>query len=188
MNNNIEINTERLLLRSLRENDVEAIYNYRSDSIANQYQGWIPKTINDVNDFIKNRVSPVIDIVDTWYQFVIIKKDQNNLIGDIGVHFLDADKKQVELGCTLDKDYQGKGYATEALREIINYLFQDLEKRRIVTSIDPRNIKSIGLVERLCFKKEAHFRESLLINGEWVDDLVYAILKDEWIKQNNKVI
>ena len=65
MNNYIEINTARLLLRSLRKDDVEAIFNYRSDSIANQYQGWIPKTINDVNDFIKNRVSPVIDIVDT---------------------------------------------------------------------------------------------------------------------------
>ena len=188
MNNYIEINTNRLLLRSLKIDDAEAIFNYRSDPIINQYQGWIPKIINDVNDFIKNRVSPRIDIVDTWYQFVIIKKSQNNLIGDIGVHFLDADKKQVELGCTLDKDYQGKGYATEALREIINYLFQDLEKRRIVTSIDPRNIKSIGLVERLGFRKEAHFKESLLINGEWVDDLVYAILKDEWIKQNNKVI
>ena len=170
MNNYIEINTNRLLLRSLKIDDAEAIFNYRSDPIINQYQEWIPRTINDVNDFIKNSVSPIINIVDTWYQFVIIKKDQNNLIGDIGLHFLDADKKQVELGCTLDKDYQGKGYATEALREIINYLFNDLEKRRIVTSIDPRNIKSIGLVERLGFRKEAHFRESLLINGEWVDD------------------
>ena len=188
MNNYIEINSERLYLRTLREDDDESIFNYRSDSIINQYQGWIPKTIADVNDFIKNRVSPIIDRVDTWYQFAIIKKDQNKLIGDMGVHFLDSDKKQVELGCTLDKNYQGKGYATEALKKMINYLFNDLEKRRIVTSIDPRNIKSIGLVERLGFRKEAHFRESLLINGEWVDDLVYAMLKDEWIKQNDKLI
>lgn len=182
----MEINTERLLLRSLRGGDAEAIFNYRSDPIINQYQVWIARTINDVNDFINNRVSPIIDIVDTWYQFLIIKKDHNKLIGDIGGHFLDVDKKQVKLGCTLDKDYQGKEYATEALREIINYLFHDLEKRRIVTSIDPRNIKSISLVERLGFRKEAHFRKSLLINGEWVDDLVYAILKDDCIKKTRQ--
>lgn len=180
MTNNIEINTERLLLRSIRLNDAIKIYEYRSDSIINQYQGWIPKTINDVNDFIKNKISSTIDLIDTWYQFVIILKENNVLIGDIGIHFLDSDKKQVELGCTIDKNHQGKGYSTEALKGTINYLINELNKRRIVTSIDPRNIKSIGLVERLGFRKEAHFKESILLNGEWVDDLVYAILKDEW--------
>ena len=186
MTNNIEINTERLLLRSVRLDDAETIFIYRSDSIENQYQGWIPKKIDDVYDFIKNKVSSTIDLIDTWYQFVIIKKENNELIGDIGVHFIDSNKKQVEIGCTLDKNYQGKGYATEALKETINYLINELNKRRIVTSIDPRNIKSIGLVERLGFRKEAHFKESILINGEWVDDLVYAILKDEWFVKRQK--
>ncbi|MCD4693264.1 MAG: GNAT family N-acetyltransferase [Calditrichales bacterium] len=183
MTNNIEINTDRLLLRSVRLDDAEAIFKYRSDAIINQYQGWIPKTINDVYDFIKNRVSSTIDLFDTWYQFVIINKKNNELIGDVGIHFLDSNKNQVEIGCTLDKNQHGQGYATEALKETINYLINELNKRRIVTSIDPRNIKSIELVERLGFRKEAHFKESIMINGEWVDDLVYAILKDEWIKK-----
>lgn len=180
---NIEIKTGRLLLRPIHVDDAEAILKYHSDAITNQYQGWIPKTIDDVYDFMRNRVSSVIDVVDTWFQFVIIKKENNELIGDVGVHFLDSDKKQAEVGCTLDKHQHGKGYATEALTGIINYLFNELDKRRIVTSIDPRNTKSIGLVERLGFRKEAHFKESLLINGEWVDDLVYAILKAEWVKK-----
>jgi len=183
MTKNLEIKTERLLLRSVRLDDAGAIFKYRSDSITNQYQGWIPGTINDVYDLIKNRVESTIDLIDTWYQFVIIKKENSELIGDIGIHFLDSDKKQVEIGYTLDKNHHGKGYATEALKETINYLFNELDKRRIVTSIDPRNIKSIGLVERLGFRKEAHFKESILINGELVDDLIYAIFKDEWIKK-----
>ena len=178
----IKINTERLRLRSVRLDDAEVIFKYRSDSITNQYQGWIPESLNDVHSFI-NKVSPEINIVDTWYQFVIIKKENNELIGDIGIHFLDSDKKQVEIGCTLDKNQQGKGYATEALKETMNYLFNKLNKRRVIGSIDPKNMKSIELVERLGFRKEAHFRESILINGEWVDDLVYAILKNEWNKK-----
>lgn len=96
------------------------------------------------------------------------------------MHFLDDEKYQVEIGFTLDKNEQGKGFASEAVKETINFLFNDLNKRRIIASIDPRNGKSIALVERLGFRKEAHFKESLLINGEWVDDVVYAVLKDEW--------
>ena len=182
MSKKIELKTERLILRPVVEQDAKAIFSYRSDSITNKYQGWIPKSIDDVHKFI-NKVSPKIDIVDTWFQFVIIKNDSNEIIGDVGIHFLDTDKKQVEIGCTLDKNQHGKGYATEALKETMNYLFNKLNKRRVIGSIDPQNLKSIGLVERLGFRKEAHFKESILINGKWVDDLVYAILKDEWIEK-----
>jgi len=93
---------------------------------------------------------------------------------------LDSDKEQVELGITLNSEFFGKGYAYEAMYEIINYLFYELNKYRIITSIDPGNIKSLKLVEKLGFRKEAHFKKSLKIRGEWVDDMVYAILKSEW--------
>lgn len=179
MGTKIELITERLKLRPIKENDAKEIFSYRSDSITNKYQGWIPKSLNDVFEFI-NKVSPKIDIVDTWFQFVIIRIDRNEIIGDVGVHFLDTDKQQVEIGCTIDKKYQKIGYATEALRKVIDYLFTKLNKHRIRSSIDPENTHSIRLVERLGFRNEAHFKESILINGVWVDDLVYAILKKEW--------
>jgi RimJ/RimL family protein N-acetyltransferase len=182
MAGNLEILTERLVLRSIHLDDAEAIYQYRSDSRTNQYQNWIPKTINDVYDFINNRVSPTIDVIDTWYQFVIMKKEQSDILGDIGVHFLDSGKEQVELGCTFDKKFQGKGYATEAMKETIHFLFNILHKRRIIVSTDPRNIKAIRLAERLGFRKEALCKESIRIHGEWADDLQYAVLKDEWMQ------
>jgi len=180
MGNNIQIKSDRLMMRQLRIEDADSVFAYRSNAVVNQYQGWIPTTINDVRDFITNKVSPEINLPGTWVQFVIIIKDNNQLIGDIGIHFLDSDAFQVELGCTLNKDHHGKGYATEALKEIINYLIDEWNKHRIIASIDPRNLPSVSLFERLGFRKEAHFRESYFMNGEWQDDLVYAILKDEW--------
>ena len=179
----IEINTERLQLRPISLSDAEAILQYRSDSITNRYQGWIPKTIDDVYDFINNKVSLDINLPDSWYQIVIIKKNDLELIGDLGIHFLDKNIKQVELGCTLDKYQQGKGYATEALNAVLMYLFNELDKHRIIASIDPENIKSIKLFERLGFQKEAHFKKSVLLNGKWADDAIYAILKEEWYKK-----
>lgn len=177
MENKIELRTERLFLRPVEAKDAKAIFNYRSDFKTNKYQGWIPKTIEDVDSFLK-KISLEIDIAGTWFQFVIIDITNSEIIGDLGIHFLDDE--QAEIGCTLEKNKHGKGYATEALKSAIDLLFNGLNKHRIIGSIDPQNIKSIGLVERLGFRKEAHFKESLLINGEWVDDIVYAILKKEW--------
>jgi RimJ/RimL family protein N-acetyltransferase len=96
------------------------------------------------------------------------------------VHFIGEDGFQCELGCTLSKDHQGKGFATEAMKITIDYLFNSLNKHRIIGSVDPKNSSLIRLLERLNFRKEAHFKESLLIDGKWVDDIVYGLLKSEW--------
>jgi RimJ/RimL family protein N-acetyltransferase len=175
----MEFKTDRLNIRPVLTEDKESVFEYRSDSETNKYQGWIPKNIEDVEVFI-GKISNEINVPETWFQFVIIEQESDTLIGDIGVHFMDSENKQVEVGCTLNKDYQGKGYATESLRTIIDYLIQTLNKHRIITSIDPANSDSIRLVERLGFRKEAHFIESLFFHGKWVDDIVYAILEKEW--------
>ena len=123
----------------------------------------------------------------TWFQFVVMEQDTDTLIRDIGVRFLETDSEnmQVEIGYTLDKDFRGKGYATEALTVIINYLINHLNKHRIIASINPTNTDSIKLIERLGFRKEAHFKESLFFHGEGVDDLTYAILAKEWQNRND---
>jgi len=171
------IETEKTILRPIELNDNKKIFSYRSDSETNKYQGWIPKTVKDVNEFISKNPKE-FNIPETWFQLVILDKKTKMIIGDVGIHFID--NYQIEIGCTLDKKYHGKGFATETLKGVVEHLFNKLDKHRIVTSIDPQNIDSIKLVERLGFRKEAHFKKSLLINGEWVDDIVYAILKTEW--------
>ncbi|MBA3284939.1 MAG: GNAT family N-acetyltransferase, partial [Nitrosopumilus sp.] len=96
------------------------------------------------------------------------------------IHFVGDDGFQCEIGCTLNKKYQGKGFATNAMKITIDYLFHNLNKHRISGSVDPNNSNSIRLLERLNFRKEAHFKESLFVNGEWKDDVIYGILKSEW--------
>ncbi|MCK9436240.1 MAG: GNAT family N-acetyltransferase [Synergistaceae bacterium] len=173
--------TNRLHIRPVNIKDNQSIFKYRSDSETHRYLSLIPETVEDVSDFI-SRTSNEINIPGTWFQFVIIEQDSDTLIGDIGIHFLETDSEnmQAEIGYTLDLNYRGKGYATEALTEIIDYLINDLNKHRIIASIDPSNSNSIRLIERLGFTKEAHFKESLFFHGEWVDDLIYAILAKEW--------
>lgn len=173
------LETKRLRLRRIAAEDKNEIFEYRSDAEVNKYQGWIPKTKDDVEDFIA-KVSKKMNEPETWFQLVVLEKDSQKIIGDIGLHFFDSENKQVEIGCTLNKNFQNKGYATESLKKIIDYLFTELNKHRIITSIDPDNLNSIRLVERIGFRKEAHFIESLWINGKWVDDLIYALTEKDW--------
>lgn len=177
----MEFRTERLYIRPVSIEDKESMYRYRSDSDTIKYLSLIPESVEDVAVFI-NKTSFELNVAGTWFQFVIIEQSSGILIGDIGIHFLgtDSENKQVEIGYTLDKDFRRKGYATEALKIIIDYLINSLNKHRIIASIDPANLDSIKLVERLGFRKEAHFVESIFFHGKWVDDLIYALLAKEW--------
>ncbi len=173
--------TDRLIIRLAKPDDAEEIYSYRSDTIENRYQGWFPESVEEVRNYITNM--PVnMDIADACFQFAILAKNENRLIGDMGIIFTGHERMQVEIGCTLNKKFQGKGYATEALTAMVNCFFVTLKKHRVIASIAPRNIASIRLIERLGFRKEAHFKESYYLRGEWVDDIIYAMLRTEWIE------
>lgn len=178
----MQLYTERLLLRDITIDDKQDIFDYRSDAEANQFQGWIPETLEEVESFIQ-RNTKEFNQPESWYQLLITDKDSKAVIGDIGVHFTGDENAQVELGITLSTIFHGKGYASEALKGVINYLFNDLSKHRITASVDPDNTASIQLMERIGLRKEGHFRKSLFWKNRWVDDIIYAVLREEWVTE-----
>ena len=104
------IKTERLIIRLAEPEDAESIFSYRSDFAENKYQGWFPDSVEEVRDYISN-MPATMDIANICFQFTIILADENRLIGDMGISFTNHNNMQAELGCTLHKDYQKKGYA-----------------------------------------------------------------------------
>lgn len=175
----IPIETERLILRDIIPADRQAIFNYRSDAETNKFQSWIPKNLEEVDEFIQKNYKE-FNLPETWYQILITDKETGTVIGDIGIHFFGEENKQVELGITVHKKFHGKGYASEALKGCIDFLFNDLKKHRIIASVDPENPASLRLMERIGFRKEAHFVKSLFWKNKWVDDVIYALLEEEW--------
>jgi RimJ/RimL family protein N-acetyltransferase len=178
----MELFTERLLLRDLHDNDKQAIFDYRSDAEANKFQSWVPESPEEVEQFISRNTS-TFNQPESWYQVLITDRETAAVIGDMGIHFFGRENQQVELGITLNKNHQGKGYAAEALEGLIRYLFNDLQKHRIMASVDPDNRASVRLMERVGLRKEGHFIKSLFWKNKWVDDLIYAILREEWMKK-----
>ena len=171
------IKTDRLFIRTLARQDRDAFFRYRSLPEVFKYQSWRPQDMGEIEKFIEENLTISPNTRNTWLQLAVCLKN-GQLIGDTGIHFIDD--YQVEIGYTLSPEFQGQGYAFEAVNAIIAYLFSGLKKHRITASVDPDNLKSIKLLEKIGFRKEAHFIKSFRLDDRWYDDCVYAILEDEW--------
>ena len=174
------LSTDRLMLRPLAAEDRDTIFAYRSDPDVARYQGWKPPTLESVADFIREMQAVAPETPGAWLQVGLCLKEERRLIGDIGLHFL-GDGAQMEIGYSLARAYWGYGYATEGLTAALNYCFIRLGKHRVTASVAPENQRSIALLERLGMRREAYHVKSLYLNGQWEDDMIYAILREEWL-------
>jgi RimJ/RimL family protein N-acetyltransferase len=156
------------------------MFDYRSDSEVCRYQSFEPGSLGDIEAFIGRLQTDEFDVPGSWFQLAIRLEDSGQLIGDFGVHFCADEPRQAEIGFTLSPHYQGRGYATEAVIGVFDHLFGPLQKRRVFASVDPRNEPSVALLKRVGMRQEAHFRKSLWFKGDWVDDMVFGILAEEW--------
>ncbi len=180
----IEIQTDRLVIKDLEISNAADMYKYRSHDLIIKYQSFYPKNVEEVIAFIKENTKH-FNLEDNWHQVGIFNKAE--LIGDIGIHFVGPQNMQCEIGYTIDVKYQRKGYGKEAVCGVLDYLLLKLKKHRVIASLDPENSASIRLLESIGFRKEGLMQKSVFVNNRWEDDLVYALLNDEWIKINKCV-
>jgi ribosomal-protein-alanine N-acetyltransferase len=113
-------------------------------------------------------------------RFIIEKKDGTK-IGTIS-HFnmLTVIGKLVEIGYALIPSERGKGYCTEAVHLMVDYLFLTKETPRIQALTLAKNTASQRVLERVGFNKEGIIRKSFNIRGEWSDFTIFSILREEW--------
>jgi RimJ/RimL family protein N-acetyltransferase len=157
--------------------DAAAVYAYRHLPEVRRFQSFEPRSLADVEQYIAGMHGDSFGDRGPWCQLAIRLRGEGPLIGDLGTRVTAEDPRQVEIGFTLAPAYQGCGYASEAVSGLIGHLLGPLGKHRVFASADPRNTRSLALLERVGMRREAHFRESLWFKGEWVDDVVYAILE-----------
>jgi RimJ/RimL family protein N-acetyltransferase len=137
---------------------------------------------NPLHQMSKTEAEKVLDNPSDIKPFIIEKKDGSK-IGFI-VHFhvlhLGTGTKQLEIGYTLVPSERGKGYGAEALEIMVDYLFLSRDIMRIQAQTDQRNVASQRVLEKAGFKKEGTLRKNFFMRGEWTDDYIYSILREEW--------
>jgi RimJ/RimL family protein N-acetyltransferase len=109
--------------------------------------------------------------------FIVQKKDGTN-IGLIVYFGQSSGAKTV--GYAIEPSEQGKGYGTEALQLMVDFLFLAKEIHRVQANTDPENKASQHILEKVGFKKEGVSRKSSFVRGQWRDECLYSILREEW--------
>ncbi|WP_346778646.1 GNAT family protein [Burkholderia sp. Ac-20353] len=175
------IETERLVLDPLSQEDAKDLFSYRSDPEVARYQGWQPSNFEEAADFISEQSNIKFGQADQWCQLAIRSKHTRELIGDFGVHFPSTKEDPIEFGLSLKPAEQRKGYAREVMVAGIDLAFREWGYRRLIASVDPRNTASMALCRALGLRQEAHHVESYYFHGEWADDVIFAMLAREWL-------
>ena len=175
--------TERLILRRARDEDLEPLLISWGDPDMTRYTG----RRENVRGFLTGLTADMQakqpgeqEPGGPWYQYIVERRSDGSVVGDIGVGFDVPGERQVELGYRILPAFHRQGYAREAVAGIIGHLIEHHAIHRFVGVSAAPNAASIAVLRSLGFRKEGDFRQSFLCDGEWVDDEYYALLAEEW--------
>jgi RimJ/RimL family protein N-acetyltransferase len=175
------LESERLILRRFAYSDLEPFLAYRNDPEVARYQAWESCTESEAIAMIEEMKSLQPGTPGEWFQFAIELKETGALIGDCALK-VERDGRQAEIGFTLSREHQGKGYASEAVSRLLDYAFGDLGLHRVVAITDRENEPSWALLERLGMRREGCFVQNAWFKGRWTSEYLYAVLDDEWLR------
>jgi [ribosomal protein S5]-alanine N-acetyltransferase len=180
----MNIITERLIIRDMQMDDLESIHRYASDFDHVKYMTWGPNTYEETRHFLVDAIDKNGKVPRKNYDLAITNKKDSNMIGGIGI-YLNDEMDQAMIGWILHKDFWNQGYVTEAANALMDYAFNQLGLRRIYATCDAENIASFRVMEKLGMRKEAHFVLSRMFRKEmgYRDELHYAILKSEYVNR-----
>ncbi|MBI5352072.1 MAG: GNAT family N-acetyltransferase [Chloroflexi bacterium] len=181
------LQTQRLILRNFKDCDLDIFVSYRNDPEVAKYQGWgLPYPREKGEKFITSMKDKFALKQADWIQYAIALKDTDELIGDLGCYVRKDDARQAKIGYTIASKHWRKGYATEVIPFILEYLFEDMDMHRVAADCDSENVASYRTLEKLGFRREAYFVESFLVNGVYTSEYHYGMLQREWREKNQR--
>jgi RimJ/RimL family protein N-acetyltransferase len=176
--------TERLTLRPFTRGDVDDVFAYRSRADVCAYLFDEPMSRETCAEAVQARVGQVgLTAEGDKVVLAVEVRGTQRIIGEVSLIWRSDEFRQGELGYIFHPDAHGHGYATEASRALFRFGFEVAGLHRIYARCDARNIASSKVMERLGMRQEAHFREHTMVKGQWDEELIYAILEDEWRKE-----
>ena len=174
-----ELNTRRLLLRQINQEDDQSLLEVLSDEDTCKYL-----THNAVNDIegIKRMIGGMQRFFDEKQRirWGLAQKKDNTLIGHCGFFDIDSSNCCAEISYCLKRGSWGQGIMTEAVDAMLRFGFEDYGFHRITAKVIKGNIGSIRVLQKLGFTEEGLLRESLYKNGQYHDLMILSVLESEY--------
>jgi len=174
--------TARLELREQVESDAEAANVYESDPVSMRYQTSDVRTLEESRAYIAKGIASAKEEPRSIYDFAIVPREASDdrMIGRAGMEIKSFELQEAMIWYQIAPAAQGKGYATEAAARIVQLAFEELGLHRVYADLDPRNVPSRRVCEKLGMRLEAQMIENIFVKGEWCDSLIFAMLAREY--------
>lgn len=177
------LNGNNIFIRFLEDTDAQALLDLHlsNDEFFQKYSPTfssdfytLDSKLKAISNAIKAREGEKV------YEFGIFLKDNGKLIGDVSLFNISRGALQKCLiGYSLDKQYNGHGYTTEAVSLAVKYAFDELKLHRIEAGVMLNNIGSMRVLEKAGFHREGIEQKGVKINGQWEDHQIFAIISDK---------
>jgi RimJ/RimL family protein N-acetyltransferase len=177
----LPIETDRLSLRTFERGDLDALAAYH---VLPSVQRYVFSRTRDVTEvagalnIMRSHVS--LQRPGDTLTLAVVRKGDKRLIGHVSLHWSDATAGQGEVRFCINPAFAGQGYCREAIGAMFDLAFDHFRIHRLLVRSDGRNHHSIKLMQQLGMRLEAHYREHALFQGEWDEELHFAILDREW--------
>lgn len=166
----VVLNSDRLILKALSEEDIPALYSYFSNESNFPFvQMIVYKTLEDVKDYLLRMQAGIA--AGKWYLWGIYLNTDSTLIGTISLWNFSEDRLTAEFGYGLFPEFRGQGYMGEAIKTCMDFAFNDLQMKRLEAYTQKNNLPSIAVLEKLGYRYES----SVIEEGE--EMVIYAVVQ-----------
>lgn len=176
------IKSDRLILRNLSETDLDFIYVLESNPLVYLYDENEEPSKEHIYEKYCKRITSMIQNKDKYFVFLIALLPEEIPVGEIHIQLNWEEICEWEIGYKLHPDYWGNGYASEAAKLMLKFLFESLNAHKVVGFCNANNKKSANLMERIGMKRDGILREGKLLRKEWCDEFVYSILNRDYYR------
>jgi RimJ/RimL family protein N-acetyltransferase len=177
----LPIETHRLTLRRYIDTDYDDLLGLQSSPDVTRFLLYEPRTPEQVKESLAGRLADVpMDTDGQALTVAVILRETGQHVGEVTLFVQSAEHRTGEIGFVFHPDFHGRGFAAEASIEVLRLGFEELGMHRIIGRLDARNTGSAKLLKRLGLRQEAHFVKNEFLKGEWTDELVFALLAEEW--------
>lgn len=167
--------TGRLILRPHAEADAAWLVHVYSRPEVARYLLDDPWTAQVAHKKTNERI-PKSDLDGNTGALALVIEHDETPVGDVLLGFTDRDRRSAEIGWVLDPVHGGKGFATEAVKAVLDLAFDRYRVHRVAAQMDGRNTASGNLARRAGMRQEAHLRQSWWSKNEWTDTAIFAML------------
>ena len=183
MATDLTLKTNLLILRPFEGSDLDDVLGYYSLPDVQRYLDWKARDKSEAKTaFEAMRKQTRLTRPGEILSLAIVRKSDGAVMGHVSLRWTDATAGQGEIRFAIAPAYRRQGYCREAVMAMIDLAFGEYRLHRIYAVTAGDNEASARLLKGLGMRLEAHYREHALFQGEWDEELHFAVLSREWLR------